>query len=96
MTEATKLGETADREITATRLLDAPRELEWEVWTNPKHLAQWWGPNGFTNTIHEIDWFMIMSLVRNFMSQSHLLKRVTKPGSTCRCFSIRQPNAKTW
>jgi uncharacterized protein YndB with AHSA1/START domain len=46
---------TTDREIFATRVFDAPRELVWEVWTNPKHLAQWWGPNGFTNTIHEID-----------------------------------------
>jgi uncharacterized protein YndB with AHSA1/START domain len=26
-----------------------------EVWTNPNHTAQWWGPNGFTNTIHEMD-----------------------------------------
>jgi uncharacterized protein YndB with AHSA1/START domain len=55
MTEATKLDAIADREIIATRLFDAPRELVWEVWTDPKHLAQWWGPNGFTNTIHEID-----------------------------------------
>lgn len=55
MTEGTKLDAIADREIIATRLFDAPRELVWEVWTDPKHLAQWWGPNGFTNTIHEID-----------------------------------------
>ncbi|WP_372660853.1 SRPBCC domain-containing protein [Cohnella sp.] len=31
------------------------RELVFEAWTNPKHVAQWWGPNGFTNTIHEMD-----------------------------------------
>jgi uncharacterized protein YndB with AHSA1/START domain len=36
--------------IAGTRLLDAPRELVWKVWTDPKHLAQWWGPNGFTTT----------------------------------------------
>jgi uncharacterized protein YndB with AHSA1/START domain len=36
--------------IAATRMLDAPRELVWKVWTDPKHLAQWWGPNGFTTT----------------------------------------------
>jgi uncharacterized protein YndB with AHSA1/START domain len=47
--------ETADREITATRVFDAPRELVFEVWTDPKHIAQWWGPNGFTNTIHSMD-----------------------------------------
>lgn len=33
-----------------TRLLNAPRELVWEVWTNPEHLKEWWGPNGFTIT----------------------------------------------
>lgn len=44
-----------DREMVITRLLNAPRELVFEVWTNPKHIAHWWGPNGFTNTIHEMD-----------------------------------------
>ena len=36
--------------IAGTRLLDAPRELVWNVFTDPKHLAQWWGPDGFTTT----------------------------------------------
>ncbi len=46
---------TADREIVITRVFDAPRELVWEVWTNPRHVAQWWGPNGFSTTIEEMD-----------------------------------------
>ncbi len=50
-----KENSTADREMSITRLLNAPRELVFEVWTNPKHIAQWWGPNGFTNTIHEMN-----------------------------------------
>ena len=33
-----------------TRILDAPRELVWEVWTNPEHIKEWWGPNGFSLT----------------------------------------------
>jgi uncharacterized protein YndB with AHSA1/START domain len=33
-----------------TRILDAPRDLVWEVWTNPEHIKEWWGPNGFTLT----------------------------------------------
>lgn len=33
-----------------TRLLNAPRELVWEVWTEPEHIKQWWGPDGFTLT----------------------------------------------
>jgi uncharacterized protein YndB with AHSA1/START domain len=46
---------TADREIVAVRILNAPRDLVFEVWTNPKHVVNWWGPNGFTNTIHEME-----------------------------------------
>ena len=46
---------TADREITATRLFDAPRDLVWKAWTDPKHIAQWWGPNGFTTTTDKMD-----------------------------------------
>ena len=40
----------ADREIVATRLLDAPRDLVWAVWTDTAHLEKWWGPVGFTTT----------------------------------------------
>jgi len=46
---------TSDREIRISRLLDAPVELVWEVWTNPEHIKNWWGPNGFTNTITKMD-----------------------------------------
>ena len=33
-----------------TRILDAPRDLVWEVWTTPEHIKEWWGPNGFSLT----------------------------------------------
>ena len=56
MTQGNKLKtETSDREIITARVFDAPRELVWEVWTDPKHIAEWWGPIGFTNTIHKMD-----------------------------------------
>ena len=45
----------AEREIVITRRLDAPRDLVWQAFTEPEHLIQWWGPDGFTNTFHEID-----------------------------------------
>ena len=41
------------REIVRSRMLDAPRELVFEAWTNPKHVAEWSDPNGFPTTIHE-------------------------------------------
>jgi len=43
------------RSIVAVREFDAPRELVWQAWTDPKHLAQWWGPNGFTTTTSSYD-----------------------------------------
>jgi len=39
-----------DNVLIHTRLLDAPRELVWEVWTNPAHIKEWWGPDGFSLT----------------------------------------------
>lgn len=46
---------TAEREISVSRLFNAPVDLVWEVWTNPEHIKNWWGPNGFTNTISKMD-----------------------------------------
>lgn len=43
------------RAIVTTRVFDAPRELVWSAWTDPNHLAQWWGPNGFTTTTSAYD-----------------------------------------
>ena len=47
--------DTAARELVVTRVIDAPRELVFEAWSDPKHLAQWWGPNGFSTTTHSFD-----------------------------------------
>jgi uncharacterized protein YndB with AHSA1/START domain len=41
---------SADREIVISRVIDAPRELVFEVFTEVRHLSQWWGPEGFTTT----------------------------------------------
>jgi uncharacterized protein YndB with AHSA1/START domain len=46
---------TTDREIVTTRVFDAPREMVFDAWTDPKHIGQWWGPIGFTTTTHEMD-----------------------------------------
>ena len=47
-------GPTEQR-LVITRIFDAPRELVFKAWTYPKHLARWWGPNGFDNPVCEID-----------------------------------------
>jgi len=45
----------AAREIVSTRVVGAARELVFKAFTDPDHLARWWGPQGFTNTFHEFD-----------------------------------------
>jgi uncharacterized protein YndB with AHSA1/START domain len=42
-------------DMTLTRIFDAPRALVFKAWTDPGHLAQWWGPHGFTNPRCEAD-----------------------------------------
>ncbi|MBU4337391.1 MAG: SRPBCC family protein [Actinobacteria bacterium] len=39
-----------DREIVISRVIDAPRELVFEAFTEVRHLSRWWGPEGFTTT----------------------------------------------
>jgi len=43
------------KEILFTRVFDAPRELVWEAWTKPGHIARWWGPNGYTVPACKLD-----------------------------------------
>jgi uncharacterized protein YndB with AHSA1/START domain len=50
-----KKSSTHDREITISRKLNAPVDLVWEAWIKPEHIANWWGPNGFTTTIGKMD-----------------------------------------
>ena len=48
-------AEAGEREIVITRVFDAPRELVFQMWTDPEHVAKWRGPKGFTSTIYEMD-----------------------------------------
>ncbi len=45
----------AKQEFLITRVFDAPRKLVFQAWTEPTHLAQWWGPRNFTNPVCELD-----------------------------------------
>ena len=57
---------TVDRELFLSRTLNAPVDLVWEMFSTPEHIANWWGPDGFTNTIRTLDlrpggaWSLIM------------------------------------
>ncbi len=43
------------KELTLKRTFDAPRELVFKAWTDQNLMAKWWGPNGFTNPVCELD-----------------------------------------
>ena len=48
-------SEPEEGTLVITRVFDAPRDLVFDAWTDPKHVAQWWGPDGFTNPVCELD-----------------------------------------
>ncbi|UGQ11454.1 SRPBCC family protein [Yinghuangia sp. ASG 101] len=57
---------TPDREVVISRIIDAPRELVFEAFTDVRHLSRWWGPEGFTTTTRSFefrvggDWDFVM------------------------------------
>lgn len=63
---STQATDTSNRELIVSATLHAPIALVWQVWTEPGHIANWWGPNGFTNTITNMDvtpggeWALVM------------------------------------
>ncbi len=52
---ADHLAAGARTDVLLKRVYDAPRSLLWKVWTDPKHVAKWWGPAGFTNPVCQWD-----------------------------------------
>jgi uncharacterized protein YndB with AHSA1/START domain len=51
--DSSRTDRPSDREVVFSRLVDAPRELVWEIWSDPRHLHEWYGPAGYTTTTHE-------------------------------------------
>lgn len=47
--------ETSKWDLVITRTFDAPREMVFKAWTDPRQVQQWWGPHGFTNPRCEVD-----------------------------------------
>jgi len=76
----------ANRELKIVRLLNAPRELVWKVWTEPEHIKHWWGPSGFTNSISKMEvkpggeWeFVMHGPDGTDYKNKHIYKEVVKP-----------------
>jgi len=47
------MSEANDRILTLKRSLSAPIKLVWEAWTQPEHIAKWWGPKGMKVKVEE-------------------------------------------
>ncbi|MGA2210841.1 MAG: SRPBCC domain-containing protein [Acidimicrobiales bacterium] len=44
---------TTTAQLALTRIVNAPRALVYQAFTDPDHFAAWWGP--FGNSLHEIE-----------------------------------------
>ena len=83
---ATTFTTPSDREVTMTRVFDAPRRLVFEAWTNPKHLPHWMlGPEGWTMPVCEVDlrpggaWRFVWRKADGSEMEMHGLYREVKP-----------------
>jgi|SRR5271165_5096868 len=45
----------AERELIVSRVIDAPRALVFNAWTDPEQVARWWGPKGYVTVDSQMD-----------------------------------------
>ena len=73
-------AQVLNREVTITRIFDAPRQLVYEAWTIPEHIVKWFGPSAFTVPECRVDlrvggrWYLVMRAndeVAAFMGRNH-------------------------
>jgi uncharacterized protein YndB with AHSA1/START domain len=83
---ATTFTTPSDREVTMTRVFDAPRRLVFEAWTSPKHLPHWMlGPEGWTMPVCEVDlrpggaWRFVWRKADGSEMEMHGVYREVKP-----------------
>jgi uncharacterized protein YndB with AHSA1/START domain len=49
------MSEINNRTVSIKRTFNAPIKLVWEAWTQPEHIASWWGPKGMNTKVIEHD-----------------------------------------
>jgi uncharacterized protein YndB with AHSA1/START domain len=78
-------NDSMKKSLTLTRVVDGPRDLVWKVWTDPKHVARWFGPNGFDTRVREWDArpdgaiYLVMSGMGMEHPMSGIFHEVVKP-----------------
>lgn len=84
-------------EICSSRELNAPVETVYQAFANPVLLKKWWGPKGFTNTIHEFDlrpdgkWLLTMHGPENGNYENASLFRIVEPNKRVAWTRLSQP-----
>ena len=79
------VADTADREIIITRLINAPRELVFEAWTDPRHIDKWFGPQGYITKTSSMDlrpggmWRFVMSGPQGTFPSRVVFQEIVKP-----------------
>lgn len=91
------MNTNSDREIFSSRILNAPLEIVYEAFANPLHLKNWWGPEGFTNTIHEFDlkpggkWILTMHGPEKGNYENSSLFKIVQPHKLISWTRVTQP-----
>ncbi|MCW3104158.1 MAG: ATPase [Bacteroidetes bacterium] len=87
----------SDPEIFSTRILNSPVEKVYNAFADPVRLKNWWGPNGFTNTIHEFDlqpggkWILTMHGPEKGNYENSSVFKVVKPNELVSWKRVSQP-----
>ncbi len=53
--ENNRMEHKSGKTLKTLATFNAPLAIVWDAWTKPEQIAAWWGPAGFTTTIHEMD-----------------------------------------
>lgn len=91
------MNPNSDREIFSSRVLNYPLEIVYEAFSNPQHLKNWWGPEGFTNTIHEFDlrpqgkWILTMHGPEKGNYENSSIFRIVEPHKLIAWTRVSQP-----
>lgn len=91
------MTQQSNSEIFNTRTLNAPVEKVYKAFADAAHLKNWWGPNGFTNTIHEFDlqpngkWILTMHGPDKGNYENSSVFKVVKPNELISWTRVSQP-----
>ena len=91
------MSQDSDRKIFSSRVINYPVETVYEAFANPEHLKNWWGPEGFTNTIHEFDlkpggkWILTMHGPEKGNYENSSIFKIVEPNKLIAWTRLSQP-----